>query len=363
MVGKMISRRNFLKTISLTPFVLSSKISLAENKDFGYFLFVLLKGGADSLSMLIPYSDPLYGKHRQKLSINSNDYSVISDTWAVNNLLKDTYYDWWKEGYAHYYPLAGQNNNTRSHFNSQETLQIGTDHANGETGLFTRLRKVKPELKIITFSENKPLISKGDLGEIPNLSTTFIRNNFKSNEIKSDYYKNYFGKNDNSINRNQEILNNLKAQNTSNISNMALAARVMKENNYNIGFVEIEGWDTHGNQEAYLQTRLSDLNKQLLDFKDIMKEDWDKTTIFILSEFGRTVYANYDGTEHGWGGLGAVFDGSFKKSEIISDWNGLEELHEDRELLMKDNYKDILFQIFQKKYNLPKSDKRKIFPE
>lgn len=358
-----MDRRDFLKLMSLAPIASFSNFSLASNKDPGYFLFVFLTGGADGLSMLVPYSDPLYKEYRKDTHYTEEEYLPISKEFAVNKLLKDSYCDWYKEGYANFYPLAGQLNNTRSHFNSQDTVSLGSLNYNIGTGLLTRLGNLEPNLNIISFTDNLPLILKGSNNKYSNLSVNFVKNRYDFNQSEVNVYKGDYTKvYENAVN-NSRILKDFPKDVSNKMGDLGIAGKIMKENGYNFGYIELINWDTHANQSSTMDNQLKKLNNQLVNFKNVMGSDWNKTTIFVMSEFGRTVYENGTGTEHGWGNLISVFDGSFRKSNIIGEWNGLDDIHEDRELLVKNDYRDILFEVFQRKYGLKPSDKDIIFPK
>ena len=60
---------------------------------------------------------------------------------------------------------------------------------------------------------------------------------------------------------------------------------------FNVGFVDVGGWDTHvnqGNAQGQLATLLTSLGQGLAGFADQMGPAWDRTVVVVLSEFGRT---------------------------------------------------------------------------
>lgn len=59
-------------------------------------------------------------------------------------------------------------------------------------------------------------------------------------------------------------------------------------------YAELPGFDTHGKQEADLNTRLTELNSALSSFVSEMKAQtlWNDVTIVVVSEFGRTLVSN-----------------------------------------------------------------------
>jgi len=79
-----------------------------------------------------------------------------------------------------------------------------------------------------------------------------------------------------------------------------------------IYLVGVGGWDTHDNQVIAHETLLNNLSQAMVDFNDAMisinKES--EVTTFTMSEFGRTLTSNGDGTDHGWGGVQMVMGGA-----------------------------------------------------
>ena len=62
-------------------------------------------------------------------------------------------------------------------------------------------------------------------------------------------------------------------------------------------------------------------------------KEFDNTLILTLTEFGRTVEQNGGyGTEHGYGSAILMAGGLLKKSQVLTDWPGLNKLFEHRDL-------------------------------
>jgi uncharacterized protein (DUF1501 family) len=94
---------------------------------------------------------------------------------------------------------------------------------------------------------------------------------------------------------------------------------LLMKGGYNLGFVDVGGWDTHVNQggaTGYLADRLSELGRGLGGFADEIGPDaWRDTVVVVISEFGRTFRENGDkGTDHGHGSVYWVLGGSISRS-------------------------------------------------
>lgn len=82
-----------------------------------------------------------------------------------------------------------------------------------------------------------------------------------------------------------------------------------------IYFVGLGGWDTHGQQLQVHADQLMQLDEAMFSFQTALGELGveDSVTTFTASDFGRTLTANGDGTDHAWGShalvMGAAVDG------------------------------------------------------
>ena len=79
-----------------------------------------------------------------------------------------------------------------------------------------------------------------------------------------------------------------------------------------IFFVGVGGWDTHDDQIVNHANLLGRLSQAMSDFNDALISigmDSNVTT-FTMSDFGRTLTSNGDGTDHGWGGVQMVMGGA-----------------------------------------------------
>ncbi|MFZ3127401.1 MAG: DUF1501 domain-containing protein, partial [Rhodoferax sp.] len=147
-------------------------------------------------------------------------------------------------------------------------------------------------------------------------------------------------------------------------------ARLMRER-YQIGFVDIGGWDTHINEGAAqgpLANNLADLGRGLSGFAQEMGPAWKQTVVVVLSEFGRTFRENGTrGTDHGhgtvyWvlgGGLGSAAGG-----KVVGTQQALEHttLFQNRDYPVLNEYRAVLGGLLGRMYGLSPRDLERIFP-
>lgn len=85
-----------------------------------------------------------------------------------------------------------------------------------------------------------------------------------------------------------------------------------------IFYVGLGGWDTHDSQAVLHPQLLTRLGQALSAFNTDLESQGlaNNVTTFTLSDFGRTLTSNGDGTDHGWGGHQMVMGGAVKGGDI-----------------------------------------------
>jgi uncharacterized protein (DUF1501 family) len=86
-----------------------------------------------------------------------------------------------------------------------------------------------------------------------------------------------------------------------------------------IFFVGLGGWDTHDAQSELHPQLLRTLGEALQSFQNDLDSrlHGEQVTTFTMSEFGRTLTSNGDGTDHGWGGHQLVMGDAIRGGQII----------------------------------------------
>jgi len=357
---------NFANLIALSG---NSLFAKTQAKDIPNLLFVFLRGGADGLSMLVPYSDKDYYEARPSISIQKEKCNVINETFGLNPLLT-SYSSWYKENKAVFIPLAGQLNNSRSHFQAQDVLEFGVNNITiFKSGFLGRLQEVLGNSKSISFTENLSPIMTSEKFIIPTIATPHLMGMFNFNSNKNLKYEGKLSEVYSNVQKNLELINKISNNNSSN-SKLGNVANFMKAGEYNIGFVDFNDWDTHSDQGNLNGGRLggliSNLDRELLSFRKEFGEDkWNNTLVVVMSEFGRTIKQNGNGSDHGHGNLMSLFGGVINKSKIAGEWFPLKEknLHANRELQVMHQYRDVLAEIFEKLYGLNKGQIDYVFPQ
>jgi uncharacterized protein (DUF1501 family) len=144
-------------------------------------------------------------------------------------------------------------------------------------------------------------------------------------------------------------------------------ARLMKDR-YNLGFIDVGGWDTHVNQGAatgYLASRLEELGVGLAAFAQAMGPAWRDTTVVVMSEFGRTFRQNGNqGTDHGHGSVFWMMGGSVRGRQGVGEQLPVTQstLFQNRDLPVLNEYRALLGELLQRQYGLSASQLDNVFP-
>ncbi|MEM6898902.1 MAG: DUF1501 domain-containing protein [Pseudomonadota bacterium] len=90
-------------------------------------------------------------------------------------------------------------------------------------------------------------------------------------------------------------------------------------------------FDTHNSQANSIGDPHLDLANAIASFKSAMQEigQWDNVVVFTMSDFGRTLLDNGDGTDHGWGGHHFIAGGQVNGNRLFGEFPPPEPDSED----------------------------------
>jgi hypothetical protein len=86
--------------------------------------------------------------------------------------------------------------------------------------------------------------------------------------------------------------------------------------------VKYGGWDTHSDALDRVAGGFQQVSDGLAAFRDEMKKQgvWDDVVVLTMSEFGRTITPNNQGTDHAWAGNVHLVGGGIKGGQILGQY-------------------------------------------
>jgi len=87
-------------------------------------------------------------------------------------------------------------------------------------------------------------------------------------------------------------------------------------------FLSLDGWDNHQDLLSRHKNLLRQLDEALGAFSTALDEldVQEQVTTFTVSDFGRALVSNGDGTDHGWGGNAVVMGGAVDGGQVLGDY-------------------------------------------
>ncbi|MEG9526631.1 MAG: DUF1501 domain-containing protein [Hyphomicrobiales bacterium] len=353
-------------------------------------LVVFLRGAYDAANVVIPTGSDFYYRSRPNLAIPRPDAAdpkaalVLDADWSLHPALRETLLPLYARGQAAFVPFAGTDDLTRSHFETQDTIETGQTVGAARdynSGFMARLAAELTPVRPIVLTDQMPLIFRG--GEtVPNIAINGVGkpgiDDRQARLIAAMYSDTKLAAAVTEGFRVRDAVYQTISDHAGQADRGAVSpkgfelsarriGRLMREN-FNLGFVDVGGWDTHVNQGAgtgYLADRLGELGRGLAGFVEEIGPGWSDTVVVVLSEFGRTFRENGSrGTDHGHGSVYWILGGGVRGGRIAGPQVRADEAHlfQNRDYPVLTDYRGLLGGLFQRLYGLDQASLRRIFP-
>nr|MBF0682044.1 DUF1501 domain-containing protein [Pseudomonas sp.] len=370
--------RPALATVLGTGSLFSSGRLIAAPRTDSRLLVVFMRGAYDSANLLVPSSSDFYYEARPTIAVprpGSQDGAALAlnADWALHPALQDTLLPLYQKKQLAFVNFVGSEDLSRSHFETQNTIELGQalqgnrDH---RSGFLNRLAQelTRDTARPGAFTRQLPLILNGKL-DVPNIALAgaaknssytdqqkaLIQEMYRGTPLEAQISEGFSVRNATA----EAIQTEMEAADGNAVSAKGLQgeirriATLMREQ-FNIGFVDVGGWDTHVNQggaTGQLANRFNTLGQALAGFAEGMGSAWDKTVVVVVSEFGRTFRENGNkGTDHGHGTVYWVLGGGVEGGRIAGEQVKVaaDTLHQDRDFPVLNDYRQVLGGLFQR---------------
>lgn len=374
-----MKRRDFLKqsgVLGAAACVSSNSLASYETattvkpKRKPTLITVYLRGGADSLGIVVPYADRHLPTVRPTLAMpgpakGKKNVLPLDEIFGFNPNMK-ALHKLYKQKLCSAIVCVGSPHTTRSHFDAQDYMERAAPGLrNVRTGWLNRYldeTRTSREANLRAFSLQS-LLPRSLRGDYPVLA----RPNAKADLALAMYSQLYAQK---TRSRSQKMglktQRRIRAFGTRTIQQLSelnqiierplkevvpfpksrfgkqlrdLAKIVNAERGLEVTALDIGGWDHHINEgpiEGQLGKKLGDLSESIGAFvENVGSQRMENVLILIMSEFGRTVKENGNkGSDHGHGGMMIAVGGPVKGGKVYGKWTGLEKdkLYQQRDL-------------------------------
>ena len=387
-----MNRRDVLQLGALAAPLIVAGRAFAAPQTQQKLLVVFLRGAYDAANVVIPTSSDFYYAARPTIAVaKPNPADPLSALpldadWSLHPALKSSIYPLWQKKQVAFVPFAGTDDLTRSHFETQDTIELGQPlqgSRNYGSGFMSRLAAtLNGGVQPIAFTTQVPLTFRGG-APIPNIAlqgiskpaiddhqAKLIAEMYQNTNLRQSVTEGF--KVDDEVYR--SIASEMTAANRGAVSakGFELSARRigrLMKSQFNLAFVDVGGWDTHVNEgggSGYLAGRLTELGNGVAGFADeIGPEAWNDTTVVVISEFGRTFRENGNrGTDHGHGSVYWVMGGQVRGGRVVGDQAHITEalLFQNRDWPVTTDYRALFGGLFQKTYGLSQARLDTVFP-
>ena len=354
-----------------------------------------LRGGADGLSLVVPYGDPGYQAARPNIAIPP-DQLVAGTTDGLFGLhpklapLKDM----WTTGKLAAIHATGLSSPDRSHFSAMEEVEEADPGSNARVGWLNRL--------VGTNSDGSPLQGVGLVNGVPpteisgpvplmtigSLDDATIAGDDANDPTHGrrrslhtlwDHDHSAMGTAvratlqatadiQPAIDATDNSGNNVYPK-TDLAQGLAAAARIIRGDiGTEVITVDQGAWDMHVNlgtlSSGEMLGNADDLGKSVAAFFADLGTFADKVTLVTISEFGRRVVENGNrGLDHGWGNVMFVAGAGVNGGKVYlkdDKWNDLSG-HLESDLVVTTDYRNVLAEIVKSRFGSG-SPISKVFP-
>lgn len=334
-----MDRRDFL---GATALLCSAPVLYAQAATQRRFVFIIQRGAADGLNIVVPYADPAYARARGALALEPGTLLKLDGSFALHPSLA-TLHRLHGDGQATFFHAVASPYRDRSHFDGQNVLETGGRAPHQlKDGWLNRLLGQLPGAgaTAVALSQAVPLALRGPAGV-----TTYAPSTLPQADQDLMLRVDQLYANDTQLHALWSAA--LEARDMAGESRgaerrqdpsalgRAAAGFLARADGPRVAMIETSGWDTHSGQPGRLASQLKALDGLVSGLQAGLGALWAQTVVLVATEFGRTVAANgTGGTDHGTGAAAMLVGGAVRGGRVIADWPGLRasDLHEGRDL-------------------------------
>jgi len=322
---------------------------------------IFLRGGADGLTLVAPVADDAYQRARPTLRVKPSEGVRLDDIFALHPRLAPLS-PLWVAGELAIVHSVGSEDATRSHFEAQDLMEHGGTGAGGWLGRFLRLRAVgqRSALSAVAFGTELPAALRGapsatvlrslgtfSLGDgahgmLRALATLYAMERNALGEAARDTVD--------ALHRLERLAGAPRPLAASDYPRddfgeaLRQTAQLVRAGvGLEAATIDLGGWDSHFTQQQLLDPAMDRLARGLAAFRRDLGPDLERTTVVVMTEFGRRVAENSAlGTDHGRASVMFALGGGVRGGRVLGGWPGLDTLEGPGDLPVSTNYRNVL---------------------
>ena len=339
MVDLSIGRRGLLASgLAGAGMAVLPNIAFAAAPTELRFVFVIQRGAADGLNIVMPTGDPGFVVARGQLAVPGG--TKLDSMFTLHPAMTETA-KMFGDKQALFAHAVASRYRDRSHFDGQNVLETGgTQPYQLRDGWLNRFLALLPQSQggAIALSSTIPAALRGKVevasyapSALPDAPDDLLMR--VSAMYAADPQLHPLWEQAMATRSMTGDLSDAGGKNAA--ATGALAARLLRGPSTRIAMIETGGWDTHAQQQGRLNAQLKGLDALLAALKTGLGPQWANTLVIVATEFGRTVAVNgTGGTDHGTGSAAMLLGGRVAGGRVVADWPGLSgaNLFEGRDL-------------------------------
>jgi uncharacterized protein (DUF1501 family) len=345
----MLTRRSFMRVAAAGAgaMLVAPQMVFARAATDRRFVFVIQRGAADGLNIVVPYAEPSYAALRGALAVDTSASTKLDGTFALHPSLVQIGQMYGQREALFVHAVASPYRD-RSHFDGQNVLETGgTSAYQVKDGWLNRLVGMMPGANpvngatthenAIAFAPTVPMALRGHanvasyapsgLPQAPDDLLARVSQLYEQDAQLRPLWESAMAA--------RGLAGDAGArQDPASLGKLA-AGFLARDDGPRIAMIETGGWDTHSAQMPRLAGQLKALDTMLAALRDGLGPAWSKTTVLVATEFGRTAAANgTGGTDHGTASVAMVIGGAVAGGRVVADWPGLRngDLYQGRDL-------------------------------
>jgi uncharacterized protein (DUF1501 family) len=390
------TRRRFLAGagvaagVTLADQLVTTRVSFGAT-DTGTLVVVMLRGGMDGLSVIVPADDMHLIQARPDIVVRAGSLLPLARGFGLHPALEPLH-PLWQAGKLTAVPAVATPDLSRSHFQAQDCLERGGSGQGTTEGWLDRvLDKLGPGTTFRAVGAGSTL-PRSLAGDQPSLSVKTIETfkleggeelHDKTKQALSSLYTGLEHPLAGDVATTLSALDTAETLNASGYQTAAganypddslgkglqeVAQLIKSDVGVRVAAVELGGWDHHtwlGTVDnGAMKNMLTGLGQSLGAFATDLGDRLDDVTVVTMTEFGRRIEQNANsGTDHGHGTAMLLLGGGLRGGAIHGNWMGLApEVRDQGDVPGANDYRNVLGELVGKRLGLSAGDLGTVFP-